>query len=246
MPESTLLTEIAPDAAAKASADAAAAAKATADAGAAAAKTAADKVASDKVASDKAAADAAAAAAAQTPEQKAAAAKATADAATAKAAADAAAAKPLELKLPAGSALDAEDVKEVTEFATANKLSPEAAQKMLDREHAIAADIIQAQKDIATGMPPKWVEAVKADPQLGGANFDSTIAMAQKPINAFGSEAFKKALNESGLGSHPEMVRFCAAIGKLMGEDKLVIPSEGGRGPAKTFPEALYPDKPKA
>lgn len=58
----------------------------------------------------------------------------------------------------------------------------------------------------------KRVEALKADPELGGQNFDKTVAALQTTIKEYGgTEAqiseFRKEITESGLGASPAVCR---------------------------------------
>lgn len=66
-----------------------------------------------------------------------------------------------------------------------------------------------------------WETEAKADPDIGGAKFDETKALARQTFTRFGVKAdgpFLKLLEESGLGSHPDMLRFVANVGRLTGE----------------------------
>jgi len=60
-------------------------------------------------------------------------------------------------------------------------------------------------------------------------------------------EGFKKLVNETGYGNHPEFVRFVEAIGKLMGEDKGLGQGAGAGGGNNTeaipMEKALFPNR---
>lgn len=59
----------------------------------------------------------------------------------------------------------------------------------------------------------RWVEAVRSE---HGAAFDQTLTDARGVLAQFGDADLKAALNESGLGSHPAVVRFVAKVAKAM------------------------------
>ncbi len=145
--------------------------------------------------------------------------------------------KPVEivydLKAPEG--VDAADV---VAFAKAHKLSPEAAQAVLDRDTVSA----KAQADKIASMPAVWAEQAKADKEIGGAVFEATVGKAKLALDKFGSPALRQALNDTGLGNHPELIRTFAAIGRAMGEDKLVIAAHGG-ATTKSDAEIFYGTK---
>ena len=67
-----------------------------------------------------------------------------------------------------------------------------------------------------------WEKEAKSDPAYGGADFDKNMAQAVKAIDAFGSDKFKALLNESGLGSHPEVIRFALKAAQGVSESDVV------------------------
>lgn len=213
------------EAAAKAEADAASVAKAAADA--AAAKTAADqKAAADKAVADKAAGD-----------------KAVADQVAAQAAAKAEAEKKgvISLKLPEGSLLDPALVEKTAAYAKERGLSQEQAQGLLERESEAATAHQDRLLANHKAMTAKWIEDVKADKEIGGAAFVQSTEDARRALTRFGSEAFRKILDDTGYGNHPEIVRVFAAVGRAMKDDKLVPGTAGAGGSKKSPAEVMYP-----
>lgn len=61
-----------------------------------------------------------------------------------------------------------------------------------------------------------------------GAEFQTTIDMAAKTLKAIGNPTVVDALHRSGLGSHPDVLRMFATIGKMISEDTLVRGSGNG------------------
>lgn len=227
-----LLTDEGADAgggAAKAAAD-----KAAADAAAASPEA---KAAADKAAADKATADAAAAGATSADDQrkflvgkggKADELAKLGDADLKKAfddakAADAKAALPpekYEFKAPDGVVADPELTKEVEAFAKEHKLPQASAQKAFDIgvklvQKASAAFRADVEK-IHTG----WIETAKSDKEYGGEKFSENLAVAKLGLEGEAPE-FVKMLNDTGMGSHPEMVRHFFRIGKTRAQDKI-------------------------
>ncbi len=101
-------------------------------------------------------------------------------------------------------------------------LSNEAAQKLVDAraEELKAQDATAVEKLVK--QHDEWLTATKADPEIGGANLDTSVKHAQSAIARFGSPELKQFLHNSGAGSHPELVRAFARIGKAMAEDVIV------------------------
>ncbi|MEC7472463.1 MAG: hypothetical protein VX946_03765 [Pseudomonadota bacterium] len=50
-----------------------------------------------------------------------------------------------------------------------------------------------------------------------------------KAIEKFGSPELRQVLNDSGLGNHPELVKFCHRIGKAISDDSLVLGGTQGK-----------------
>jgi hypothetical protein len=84
-----------------------------------------------------------------------------------------------------------------------------------------------------------WATAVKADKDIGGANFDSNVQTAQRAIARFGTPELQSLLNTTGLGNHPALVKLFVAVGKQIREDVPQYDSvAGGR---KSNAEVFYP-----
>lgn len=143
-----------------------------------------------------------------------------------------------DLKLPAGSLLDAQALERTATFAKENGLTNKEAQAILERESASIASYVESQREALAEKTKEWVETVKNDKEIGGEGFNKTVEMAKRVVDRYGSDSLKQALNDSGLGNHPELVRFVARIGKAMTEDQLILPGSqpaGKKSPEETF-----------
>lgn len=146
-----------------------------------------------------------------------------------------------ELKLGEKSELSKKDIEEVEAFAKENKLSKESAQKLLDSREANYAQFKSAQTEMLKERQVKWLEEVKTDKEIGGVNFDKSIALAKMPIAKYASPSFKKMLDDSGLGNHPEVIKLFARIGKSMQDDTIVdAPKSAASKAEKPVYEYLY------
>lgn len=203
----------------------AAAEKAAADAKAVTDKAAADKAVADKAVADKAAAD-----------------KAAAD----KAAADKAAAAPKApekyeaFKAPAGVELDPKVVTEFEGVAKELGLTQEAAQKLVDKlAPVVSKQNAEGVTALAAKASEKWMGQSKADKEFGGDAFDANLATALKAFDAFGTPELKTLLNASGLGNHPELIRWAYRVGKAIAADGKVVAGSIGAG-ARSIEDKLW------
>lgn len=85
-----------------------------------------------------------------------------------------------------------------------------------------------------------WQASAKADAEIGGANWDTSVANATKVVNSYGTPELKQYLNETGAGNHPEVIRIMAKVGALIGEDKPTGTTQGGQ--ARDAVSVLYPE----
>lgn len=148
-----------------------------------------------------------------------------------------------EFKVPEGVQLDETLVGEFTPIAKELNLDNAQAQKLVDLYTKTRAADTQKLYDAWAQTHEKWVGEAKADKEIGGANFDANVAIAKKAMNAAqlgGGKDLVEALNVTGAGNHPAIIRFFYKVGKLMADDKF----DTGKGQSSTSEDkaaALYP-----
>jgi hypothetical protein len=111
---------------------------------------------------------------------------------------------------------------------SANKLLPVAARLVSQTQEKTMQALIEA----GSAQRKEWLDAFKADPDIGGAKAEETTHLAAKGLDALGyveGHPFRKALTESGFGNHPDMIRAFRRIGEMVGEDGLVRSDTGAR-----------------
>lgn len=146
-----------------------------------------------------------------------------------------------EFKVPEGVELDEALVGEFTPVAKELGLSQEGAQKLVDLYSKQRTADVQKLHDAWAKTHEEWTADVKSDKEFGGAALEANLAIAKKAINSeFGGKDLVEALNVTGAGNHPAIVRFFYKLGKAMANDKFEIggsSSNQPRDPAR----ALYP-----
>jgi hypothetical protein len=125
-------------------------------------------------------------------------------------------------KLPEGTELDATALAEFEPIAKSLGMTQEGAQKVVDMYAGQVAKFAEAQQKLIGDTVAEWAKTAQADKEYGGDKFGANIAVAQKAISDFGSPELAKMLNETGLGNHPELIRFCLNVGKKLSEDSVV------------------------
>ena len=143
-----------------------------------------------------------------------------------------------EFKAIDGAEVGAEVLVAYADAAKELNLPQDAAQKMLDKMAPALASRQVAQFEAAK---TQWAEAARTDKEFGGDKLDASLVTARRAIDAFGSPEFKALLNDSGLGNHPDVIRFMVRAGAAVSEDGFVSGNGGGGGSEKTVAQRMYP-----
>lgn len=132
-----------------------------------------------------------------------------------------------EFKLPEGVTISEGVSSAFTGFAKEMGMTQEAAQKFLDK----MAPAMQAnQTAMVESLQNEWIEAAKADKEIGGDKFDAANSAANAALNQFGTPELGALLTKSGLARNPEVIRFFSRVGqKISPETKFVTGGEGSQ-----------------
>lgn len=115
---------------------------------------------------------------------------------------------------------------------------------IVERAVTSAADTAKANQ---ADLVKSWADEVRADPAIGGGNYDRTVANNAVVLDTFFSEGFRKYLDVTGLGNHPEMVKGLANIHKQVetGAIHLGAATPQQRAPHQKLYDPVY-DGPQA
>lgn len=137
---------------------------------------------------------------------------------------------------PEGQELKLELLNQFTDLARELGLSNEKAQSALDwyRDKVvsgISADLAAQRTALIEG----WTTTIKGDPELGGARLKATIETAKSFVKEYPRSAeFLQLMDETGLGNHPEMIRFLHHWGNGLKEDRTLIGTRTNPGKVMT------------
>ena len=132
----------------------------------------------------------------------------------------------------------------------AKKFVPIAA-KMMDRAVDATVNDIVAK---GNAQRKEWLDSAKAAEDIGGAKWDATMHMAAKGLDALGfvkadkdknveAHPFRLALEQTGFGNHPDMIRMAAKLGELVSEDGDFVRADASAPGAKgDVAKRLYPN----
>lgn len=139
---------------------------------------------------------------------------------------------------PEGATYDSKVIDTFKDLAREQNMTQAAAQKMLDGMSGVMA---ARQQENLESIRADWLAQSKADKEFGGDKLAVNLAQAKRALESFGTPELNKMLEDSGLGSHPEMVRLFYRVGKAIGEDGFVG-GKPGSGKAKSYHNVIYGD----
>lgn len=127
-----------------------------------------------------------------------------------------------DLDIPEGMTISDEQFDELTSVLadvgipqTKENIDTLLAYEAIRQERSMAA--MQAQQEATL---TEWEDAVRNDKDLGGDKFDENIIAAQAALKALGTPELTELFRQSGLGSHPEVVRLFVRLAPLVREER--------------------------
>ncbi|MGG4646040.1 hypothetical protein [Pseudomonas aeruginosa] len=127
--------------------------------------------------------------------------------------------------LPEGYSISEEQLAAFSPVLKELGLTQEQADKLVafDAQRSLQAQEASQQQavEFRNRQVSKWESELKQDAAFGGANFEANVTVAKQFLADYGTPELSAFLAESGLGSHPEVVRLFHKAGKELGEGKL-------------------------
>lgn len=121
-------------------------------------------------------------------------------------------------KLPEGITITDEWTGALRQFGAEFGLKGKALQKVADFGVQFQEQIQQQMIAAHQERIEQWTEQAKADPVVGGPNYERNVAIAVDAVAKFGDPELTAAFRDYGLGSHPAFVRAFYRMGKAMQE----------------------------
>ena len=140
---------------------------------------------------------------------------------------------------PEGTEYDPEVLESFSGAAKEAGLSQDAAQKLIEK---MAPALVARQVDQIEAIRKEWGETSAADPEIGGTKLQENLGVIKGALKNFpAGEKLNVLLEETGLGNHPDVLRYLLQVGKAISEDKFVAGTP--RGAAKSDVTSVLYDK---
>ena len=144
-----------------------------------------------------------------------------------------------DFKLPPTCHVDPDLLGRFHERARHMNLSQHGAQALVDVHLESLETLQRLQHETLLRQQQDWIDAVRRDPEIGGPHMHETLSFAAEAIRRFGSPELREALETTGLGNHPELIRFFVRVGRAVGEGSYVT---AGRRDPRSAAQVLYPN----
>jgi hypothetical protein len=123
-----------------------------------------------------------------------------------------------------------------------HKLSPDAAQALIDKVLPDLSAQMQTLRDepvrLATERLKEWEQAIHADPEIGGAKLNDVKTNVSRAMAQYGNpDEIKAAMNETGAGSNPVLIKWLNKMASALSEG---TPVTGGN---PVFPKPSVADR---
>lgn len=130
-------------------------------------------------------------------------------------------------------------IDEFKRFAFEQKMSLENARLMAKFYEKYVLGQSKKQNQEQAELLRSMQKACEEDSEFGGMNFYDNMRYAKAAMLRFDDGSLAKILNETGFGSHPEVVRFMYRIGKALAEKDMPKAKESIE--EKSAAELFYP-----
>ena len=145
-----------------------------------------------------------------------------------------------ELQLPEGFSLDPQVMTEFEPVLRELNLDNAQASKLA----GLYGQLRQSEAAAYGETVQEWGKQAAADPEIGGKAFTENVELARSALATHGSPELKGLLDSTGLGNHPEVIRFFARVGKTIQKEDGVVKADRSGGSRASAASVLFDKTP--
>lgn len=131
-----------------------------------------------------------------------------------------------EFELPEKAEVNKDALKEFKNFFIERKMSVETAQAVLNHLLSSQSKAVEIQSQANQKAIDDAVKEIKADPDIGGPNYDKIQAAVDKITVKYGGSDFQKNVQDSELKNDAAFLRFIRNLDFVLSEDKVVTTAQ--------------------
>lgn len=156
-----------------------------------------------------------------------------------------------DFRIPEGATVDKSAIDSATPVFKELGLTQDQAQKLVDLYPKLSGDIVKANNDAYVAMRESWITELKADKDIGGKldHVAQEVGKLKSRLPDPVREALNEAMNFTGAGDHPAVVKALYEFAKLVNEGSHVTgaqPSPHGQAKSgvvnrPSLAAAMYP-----
>ena len=147
-----------------------------------------------------------------------------------------------EIKLPDGFVIDETVSKPFVEIVNKYGLGRDAVAELTALQATAMKNVSDGGTKAWSDMQEKWTGEVKADPEIGGEKLPEVLGSISKLVDKYGTPDLRSAMDVTGAGNNPHVIRFLAKVAKDLGEGKFVPAGDPALG-KKSAAERLFPNQ---
>ena len=133
------------------------------------------------------------------------------------------------LKLPDGFTPDETSMKSFVELLNNKDLSSaERAQGLIDLQTRLQTQASEAASEAWNTLQTTWQAEVKADPDVGGAKLQTSLASIGKLVQEYGTDDLRTVFDSTGAGNNVHVVKFLTKIAAKLTEGSHVSGDPAG------------------
>ncbi len=152
---------------------------------------------------------------------------------------------------PEGMKLEGQDMSDFKAFARDQDLTQEQAQKVLEYAGPKFKAMLDAPLRAWSDLQTQWQDQVKSDPEIGGTKFEQSVKEANNVFlpgetNPFvktqgQAQKLRQALNATGAGNNPEIVRLFVKMGRYLAEPAHLTGKPTPQNKQESLLNSMYP-----
>lgn len=152
-----------------------------------------------------------------------------------------------DFKLPEGLTVNPDMLGDFVPVAKELGLTQEAAQKLVDLQAKYAQVAADQSAKAWESTLQEWATALEKDPEIGGDKKQQSVAGAQAAMKALGNSSLAEAMDATGMGNHPEMIRLLNNVyTKFLKEDSTApVQPRAAEPEPKSRAQTLFPSMTK-